>query len=159
MILNTFWNPLTSMGVHTYSICRPVCRPALHHLFHLWTLRTGPSGDRTPVGAWFSAPTRTGPAGHPSFYKWVSGHSHALTCQVVALTTHLQLALSLNKRRAVNSPSVPSWQIIGRNLLSFTFYYLCERIICFLFYILHLYLFSKDSLAVFMILSCNLATR
>ena len=156
--MNICWNLCTSMGVHMYSICRPVCRPALPLLFSLWTLRTGRSEDRKPVGARFFAPIRTGPVDQPPFYKWVLGHSHWWNCQVVALTIHLHLAPRLTKKASCKPPSVPSWQMIGRNLLYFTFYCLCDCII-FCFFILYLYAFSKDLLAVFMILTCRLVTR
>jgi hypothetical protein len=36
-------------------------------------LRAGRSGDRTPVGARFSAPVQTGPGAHPAFYTMGTG--------------------------------------------------------------------------------------
>jgi hypothetical protein len=78
----------------------------------LWA---GRPGDRIPVGARFSAPVQTDPAGIQPPTQWVSAHSQGRSGPDVKLTTHPHLAPRLKRCRLI--PSVPLWQDIGWSLL------------------------------------------
>ena len=61
-------------------------------------LQDGRSGDRTPVGATFSAPAQTGPGAYPASYKMGTGSFPVVNCgRGVASTTHAHLAPRLKK--------------------------------------------------------------
>ena len=55
------------LKVNIYFVCFILCRgPNSSN-----SLRAGRSGDRTPVGATFSAPVQTGPGAHQPPLQWV----------------------------------------------------------------------------------------
>jgi len=78
------------------------------------SLRAGRSTDRILVGARLSAPIQTGPGTHPASYTKAPGHSQGLSARGMAMTTHTQIQLRLNRVELhIYSPSRSSLPILG----------------------------------------------
>ena len=73
-------------------------------------LRAGRSGDRIPVGAWFSAPVQTGPGAHPASCVMGTGSFPGVkSCRGVTLTPHPLIVPWSRKSRAI--PLLPLWAV------------------------------------------------
>jgi len=73
-------------------------------------LRAGRCGDRTPVGARFSAPVQTGPGAHPASYKMGTGSFPGVKSgRGVTLTPHPLLVTWSRRGRA--TPLLPLWAV------------------------------------------------
>ena len=80
-------------------------------------LRAGRGGDRTPVGARFSAPVQTGPGAHPASYKMGTGSFPGVkSSRGVTLTPHPLLVTWSWKSRAI--PLFPLWVVLPVQSLS-----------------------------------------
>jgi hypothetical protein len=83
-------------------------------------LRTGRSGDRSPVGLRFSAPVQTGPGAHPASCTICTGSFPGLkSCRGVTLTTYSLLVPWSWKGGAI--PLLPLWGVrLVQSLIAFT---------------------------------------
>jgi hypothetical protein len=73
-------------------------------------IRAGRSRDRIPVGARFSAPVLTGPGAHPASYTMGTGPFLGIKRPRRSADVKERVQLYLN------SPSGPSWPVLGWNL-------------------------------------------
>ena len=86
-------------------------------------LRAGRSGDRTPLGARFSAPIQTGPGAHPAPNAMSTGSpSRRWSGRGVALTSHPHLRPRLKKEH--NLPLLLLWAFMASSRANFYLFYL-----------------------------------
>jgi hypothetical protein len=91
-----------------------------YNILVLWagiaqSLRAGRSGDRSPVGARFSAFVQTGPGAHPASYTMGTGSLPELKRSERGVDHPLSSSAEVKERVEVHlySTSGPSWLVLG----------------------------------------------
>jgi len=99
-------------------------RRMVQHGWYSDSLRAGRSGDRIPVGTRLSAHVHTGPGAHPSSYTNGTGSFPGVKLSGLGVDHNPPPPSAKVKDRVnihLNSPSGPSWPVLGRILHLFVF--------------------------------------